>query len=62
MLNRYYTHEKVENPVRTLIEEVYEEVQLQEQLQLQGTIIFESLINLLQPSKMSMTKWNTRWS
>ena len=51
---RHYARETVENPVRTLIEEVYKEAPLREQLQLQGTMMFESHTNLPQPSKMSI--------
>jgi hypothetical protein len=45
---RHYARETVENPVRTLIQEVYRDDQLREQLQLQGTMMFESHTNLPQ--------------
>lgn len=51
---RHYARETVENPVRTLIEEVFRDEQLREQLQLQGKMIFESHTNLPQPSKASI--------
>ncbi|RFU25118.1 hypothetical protein B7463_g11219, partial [Scytalidium lignicola] len=48
---RHYARETVENPVRTLIEEVYRDEQLREELQLRGTMIFESHTSLPQPSE-----------
>jgi tRNA A-37 threonylcarbamoyl transferase component Bud32 len=52
--HRHYARETVENPVRTLIQEVYRDDQLREQLQLQGTMMFESHTNLPQPSETSI--------
>ncbi|KAL5349529.1 hypothetical protein ACLOAV_005824 [Pseudogymnoascus australis] len=51
---RHYARETVENPVRTLIEEIYKHEQLREQLQLRGAMIFESHTNLAQPIEQSM--------
>jgi hypothetical protein len=51
---RHFARETVENPVRTLIQEVYRDDQLREQLQLQGTMMFESHTNLPQPSETSI--------
>ena len=51
---RHFARETVENPVRTLIQEVYSDARLREQLQLQGTMMFESHTNLPQPSETSM--------
>jgi hypothetical protein len=64
---RHYARETVENPVRTLIKEAYKDEKLREQLQLRGTVIFESHTNLGQPSEtltgemegMSITEPNT---
>jgi hypothetical protein len=53
---RHYARETVENPVRTLIQEVYSDAQLREQLQLQGTMVFESHTNLPQASESSIGK------
>jgi hypothetical protein len=67
---RHYAREIVENPVRTLIQEVYRDDRLREQLQLQGTMMFESHTNLPQPSgttieeemeQMSITEPNTSY-
>lgn len=44
----------MENPVRTLIEEVYKDEQLRQQLQLRGTMTFESHTNLGQQSETSV--------
>lgn len=51
---RHYARETVENPVRTLIEEVYKDEQLRRQLQLRGTMTFESHTNLGQQSETSV--------
>ncbi|OBT85169.1 hypothetical protein VE02_05617 [Pseudogymnoascus sp. 03VT05] len=51
---RHYARETVENPVRTLIEEIHKHKQLRELLQLRGTMIFESHTNLAQPIEQSM--------
>jgi tRNA A-37 threonylcarbamoyl transferase component Bud32 len=51
---RHYARETVENPVRTLIQEVYRDDQLRERLQLQGTMMFESHTNLPQLSETSI--------
>lgn len=51
---RHYARETVENPVRTLVGEVYKDERLREQLQLRGTMMFESHTNLPQPSDASI--------
>ncbi|KAJ8059754.1 hypothetical protein OCU04_011394 [Sclerotinia nivalis] len=51
---RHFARDTVENPVRTLIQEVYKDVQLREQLQLRGTMMFESHTNLGEDSKGSI--------
>ncbi|KAH7418838.1 hypothetical protein BKA64DRAFT_565249 [Cadophora sp. MPI-SDFR-AT-0126] len=51
---RHYARETVENPVRTLIEEIHGNGQLREQLQLRGTMMFESHTNLGQQSQPSI--------
>ncbi|OBT59278.1 hypothetical protein VE04_00367 [Pseudogymnoascus sp. 24MN13] len=51
---RHYARETVENPVRTLIEEIHKHEQLREQLQLRGVMMFESHTNLAQPIEQSM--------
>jgi hypothetical protein len=43
---RHYARETVENPVRTLIEELLRDETLREQFQLQGAVMFESHTNL----------------
>ncbi|OBT39281.1 hypothetical protein VE00_10595 [Pseudogymnoascus sp. WSF 3629] len=53
---RHYARETVENPVRTLIQEIHKHEQFREQLQLWGTIMFESHTNLGQPIEPSMEK------
>ena len=53
---RHYARETVENPVRTLIREIHQHEQLREQLQLRGTMMFESHTNLAQPIEPSMEK------
>jgi tRNA A-37 threonylcarbamoyl transferase component Bud32 len=49
---RHYARDTVENPVRTLIQEIYQNVQLREQLQLGGTLMFESHTNLGNTSEL----------
>ncbi|KAH9203516.1 hypothetical protein DL95DRAFT_399263 [Leptodontidium sp. 2 PMI_412] len=51
---RHFARETVENPVRTLIEEIHGNEQLREQLQLRGTMMFESHTNLGQQSETSI--------
>lgn len=51
---RHFARETVENPVRTLIEEVYKDEQLREALKLHGTMMFESHTNLPLPSDASV--------
>ncbi|KAJ9634904.1 hypothetical protein H2199_008768 [Coniosporium tulheliwenetii] len=51
---RHYARETVENPVRTLFEEVYKDEELRNALQLRGTVMFESHTNLGQPSGTSI--------
>jgi hypothetical protein len=51
---RHFARDTVENPVRTLIEEIHKHEQLREQLQLRGAMIFESHTNLAQPIEQSM--------
>ncbi|CAD6445219.1 3a3088d6-d303-4cf5-9faf-e19c685c9a19 [Sclerotinia trifoliorum] len=51
---RSFACDTVERPVRRLIQEVYKDVQLREQLQLHGTMIFESHTNLGEDSEGSI--------
>jgi hypothetical protein len=62
---RHYARETVENPVRTLIQEIHGNEQLREQFRLRGTMMFESHTNLGQTSideeieHLSITEPNT---
>ncbi|KAH6696536.1 hypothetical protein BKA61DRAFT_623125 [Leptodontidium sp. MPI-SDFR-AT-0119] len=51
---RHFARDTVENPVRTLIEEIYRNVQLRDHLQLEGTLMFESHTNLGKTSEVSI--------
>jgi hypothetical protein len=59
---RHFARETVENPVRTLIEEVYKDEQLREALKLRGTMMFESHTNLPLPSDASVQEDMERMS
>lgn len=43
---RHFARDTVENPVRTLLQEMHNDTKLRDQLQLDGTIMFESHTNL----------------
>ena len=51
---RHYARETVQNPVRSVIEEVYKDDLLRRELQLRGTMTFESHTNLGQQSRTSV--------
>ncbi|KAG9229511.1 hypothetical protein BJ875DRAFT_507895 [Amylocarpus encephaloides] len=51
---RHFARDTVENPVRTLVQEIYKNVRLREHLQLGGTLMFESHTNLGKTSELSI--------
>ncbi|KFY28408.1 hypothetical protein V491_00477 [Pseudogymnoascus sp. VKM F-3775] len=51
---RHYARDTVENPVRTLIGEIYKYENLREELRLRGAMVFESHTNLGLPAEQSM--------
>ncbi|OBT67062.1 hypothetical protein VE03_04400 [Pseudogymnoascus sp. 23342-1-I1] len=51
---RHYARETVENPVRTVIGEIYKNENLREQFRLRGAMMFESHTNLGVPVEQSM--------
>jgi hypothetical protein len=51
---RQYARETVENPVRTLIQAIHKHEKLRNQLQLQGTMVFESHTNLARSLELPM--------
>ncbi|KFY26001.1 hypothetical protein V491_01494 [Pseudogymnoascus sp. VKM F-3775] len=51
---RHFARETVENPVRTLIQAIHKHEQLRNQLQLQGTMEFESHTNLTRSLELPM--------
>lgn len=59
---RHFARETVENPVRTLIDEVYKDEQLREALKLRGTMMFESHTNLPLPRDASVQEGMERMS